>query len=248
MRADQDVVPHAHAAEQRDILEGAADAQPRHAVARHALERTPLEQDIAVSVPIDAADAVEQRGLAGPVGADQAADLAVLDVERDAGQRDHAAEAHGYVGDEQQRGIERCHHTRRRGCPAIRRCARNAPTQLSIRAPQLTGPPLPGASPRGRRSQAAESTSFPCLPLPDQCHVSLAAQWQYRPSRQITRGPAVSIMRWCRSRTGRSTNSASTTTSTFIPAATRKTISQLPVAAFSTLANGTRNAEVPLAV
>ena len=33
MRADQDVVAHAHAAEQRDVLEGAADAEAGHAVA-----------------------------------------------------------------------------------------------------------------------------------------------------------------------------------------------------------------------
>ena len=34
MRADQHVVAHAHAAEQRDVLEGAADAEAGHAMAR----------------------------------------------------------------------------------------------------------------------------------------------------------------------------------------------------------------------
>src|SRR4029077_10866348 len=51
-----------------------------------------------------------------------------------------------------------------------------------------------------------------------------------------------------RTRIGSSTNNASSTTSMFIPAATRNTASHEPVAFFSTLANGTRKAEVPLAV
>src|SRR5690348_362776 len=49
-------------------------------------------------------------------------------------------------------------------------------------------------------------------------------------------------------RIGRNTNSASTTTSIFIAAATRKTDAQPPAAVFSTFASGTRNADVPLAV
>ena len=88
MRADQDVVAHAHAAEQRDVLEGAADAEAGHAVAAEALERAALEQDVAVGVAVDAADAVEQRGLAGAVRSDQAADLAIADIERHAAERD----------------------------------------------------------------------------------------------------------------------------------------------------------------
>src|SRR5689334_8664394 len=49
-------------------------------------------------------------------------------------------------------------------------------------------------------------------------------------------------------RIGSSTNSASTTTSMFIAAAARNTDSHDPVAVFSTLASGTRNADVPFAV
>ena len=58
--------------------------RPGHAVARQLLERAALELDVAVGEAVEAADAVEQRGLARAVGADQAADLAVADVERDA--------------------------------------------------------------------------------------------------------------------------------------------------------------------
>ena len=105
MRADQDVVAHAHAAEQRDVLEGAADAQAGHAVARQVLQRAALEQDVAVGEAIEAADAVEQRGLAGAVRPDQAADLAVADIERHAAECDDAAEAHRHVGNPEQRSV-----------------------------------------------------------------------------------------------------------------------------------------------
>ena len=75
MRADQYIVPHAHPAEQCDILEGAAEAQAGHAMAAEVLQRATLEQDVAVGVAVEAADAVEQRGLAGTVRPDQAAYL-----------------------------------------------------------------------------------------------------------------------------------------------------------------------------
>ena len=65
----------------------------------------PSNSDVASRVAVDAADAVEQRGLAGAVRADQAADLAVADVEGHAVQRDHAAEAHLDTGDPQQRPV-----------------------------------------------------------------------------------------------------------------------------------------------
>src|SRR5690349_8152199 len=51
----------------------------------------------------DAGDAVEQRGLAGAVGADQAEDLSAVQVERHSVERDDSAEAHGDVAHPQHR-------------------------------------------------------------------------------------------------------------------------------------------------
>ena len=51
----------------------------------------------------DAGDHVEQRRLAGAVGADHAADLAGLDVERHLVHRHQAAEALGHVVEDKQR-------------------------------------------------------------------------------------------------------------------------------------------------
>ena len=117
MCADQDVVAHAHAAEQRDVLEGAADAEAGHAVAAEILERAALEQDVAVGEAVEAADAVEQRGLAGAVRSDQSADLAVADIERNTSQRDHAAEAHRHLGNPQQRRVDGSNGIRSRARP-----------------------------------------------------------------------------------------------------------------------------------
>ena len=52
---------------------------------------------------VKAAEAIEQRRLAGAVRADQAADLAASDLEGDIVQRDDAAEAHRHVVDAKQR-------------------------------------------------------------------------------------------------------------------------------------------------
>ncbi len=84
---------HRHGAEQAEILEGAADAERGDAVARRLEQRAPLEADRAAVEAIEPGQAVEQRRLAGAVGPDQAEDLAGRDVERDAVERDDAAEA-----------------------------------------------------------------------------------------------------------------------------------------------------------
>ena len=82
----------------------------RHAMAWHALERLPVEQDMPRRVAIDTADAVEQRRLSGAVGADQAADLIATDIERNPGKGNHTAEANLHAADGQQR-VRRSAHT-----------------------------------------------------------------------------------------------------------------------------------------
>ena len=87
-----DVVQHAHALEQRQVLEGAGDAHLRHLPALHVREGLAAEGDAALLRLVDAVDAVEHRALAGAVGADDGAHLVLAHVERDVGEGLHAAE------------------------------------------------------------------------------------------------------------------------------------------------------------
>ena len=77
MAADAHIVEHRHGAEQREVLERAADADLGDAVRRAVEDALPFEQDVAASRRVEAAEAVEQRGLAGAVRADQAEQLAL---------------------------------------------------------------------------------------------------------------------------------------------------------------------------
>src|SRR5262249_42514650 len=79
-------------------------------------DRTALEHDIAAIRRDKPADAVEQRGLAGPVRSDKAEDLTGFDRERHAVQRDDAAKPQGNIANVEQgcrwwrRGMGRhCH-------------------------------------------------------------------------------------------------------------------------------------------
>jgi hypothetical protein len=75
MGADQNVVEHRKIGEQRDVLEGTADADFGDPVRRPPQDALAVHQD-----------------LAGAVRSDQAKDLALMHVERDAVQRNDAAE------------------------------------------------------------------------------------------------------------------------------------------------------------
>ena len=100
--AGHDVVERRHALEQRDVLEGAGDALAGGDVRRHVAAALALEGDRALLRVIDAVDDVEHRALAGAVGADDGADLALAHVEADVAQRLHAAEGERYVLERQQ--------------------------------------------------------------------------------------------------------------------------------------------------
>ena len=74
--AGQDVLDHRAMLEQRQILKGSADADRGEAPGRDAGQIGTVKHDTAAARPQHAADHVEQRGLAGAVGADHAADFA----------------------------------------------------------------------------------------------------------------------------------------------------------------------------
>jgi hypothetical protein len=94
---DHDVVEHAHPGEQGDVLEGPADAEGGDAMARHLQQRMAVERHRAAVALVQPRQAVEERGLAGAVGADQPGDLPGLDAEGDAVEGDDAAETDRHV-------------------------------------------------------------------------------------------------------------------------------------------------------
>ena len=66
---------HRQIGKQRDVLEGAADADLGDPVRRARQDARAFHQDVAGRRLIEPGEAVEQRGLAGAVRSDQAEDL-----------------------------------------------------------------------------------------------------------------------------------------------------------------------------
>src|SRR5262249_43820585 len=95
VQADQEIVSHRLVADQRDVLKGAANAEGGDAMHRQSDDVAAFVHDLAARRwPDEAGDAVEQRGLAGPVGADDAEDRLRIDVEGNRIEGVYAAETH----------------------------------------------------------------------------------------------------------------------------------------------------------
>src|SRR5207245_6115589 len=158
---EHEVVDDGHAPEERNVLKGAGHAQGGDAGGREPGELGAVETDGAPLRVKDAADAVEQGGLARAVGTDDGQDLALLDVEADA--------AHGLDAAERLRDIadldEGAHTSEgastapseaspRTDCAGKAR-ARNA----AIHCAMSSRDPRRGTGPRAsRRSAGLEST------------------------------------------------------------------------------------------
>ena len=121
MLCNQHVLKHGQLGEQADILEGTGNAlvsdhvrrvRNHIAVQPHVLPGVelfhlavgkvfhnglPQEIDLAVGGLIHAGDAVEGRGLAGAVGADQSHDLPLVDIQVQVIDGHNAAELHGHI-------------------------------------------------------------------------------------------------------------------------------------------------------
>ena len=93
MTADHHVLQHRQPVEQRDVLEGAADSDHRDLMAAHGQDRLALKDDFSSARLVEPAEAIEQRGLAGTIRADQPGDLPRHNVEANVIERDHAPEA-----------------------------------------------------------------------------------------------------------------------------------------------------------
>ncbi len=96
MPPDHDVVEHAHMVEQREVLEGASDTKPWPGIRIERGDILSAVKQLAFGRPVAAGDAVDDRGLAGAVRADDRKQLAGFDAEADIGERAHAAEAERY--------------------------------------------------------------------------------------------------------------------------------------------------------
>src|SRR5262249_30206592 len=137
------VFSHRHGCERFDHLECAAHPEPRNPVRWLAGDRVAIERDAPGVRPVDAADAVEQRGLAGAVGPDHAKDLAFAHVEADLVQCGYAAEALGHAVDREQRRHTLVSRSERRRCIS------------DSREP----PPKKATMPRGRKMTVIASSS-----------------------------------------------------------------------------------------
>ena len=102
-----DVVQHAHAPEEGQVLEGAGDAQGGDAVGPQVGDVPPLEEDAAPLGMVVAADGVDEGGLAGAVGADDGQDLAPVGLEAHPAQGVHPAERQVHILHFEQRRL--CH-------------------------------------------------------------------------------------------------------------------------------------------
>ncbi len=91
--AEQQVVEDGHAREQTQVLERSRDADACCLMRFAAQDRDAVEFDASALRPIQAADRIQQAGLARAIGTDDGRDLASLDVDADARQGDHSAKA-----------------------------------------------------------------------------------------------------------------------------------------------------------
>src|SRR5581483_5843536 len=92
--ADEHVLHHGHVGEEPDVLECAGQAGGGDPVGAGGQRPAPVA-DLAAGRHLHAGQAVEERGLARPVGADEADDLRLPDVEVDGVHGHEAAEALG---------------------------------------------------------------------------------------------------------------------------------------------------------
>src|SRR5215212_986575 len=114
--ANHHVLEGGHVAEQPDVLE-----RPRHAshhhLARLGWQQRALKDYAPGRRKVEAGQAVEERGLAGPIGPDQAHNLAPADIEVHRVHSDQAAESHRHIlCDQDWRAVSLGAHARSVDC------------------------------------------------------------------------------------------------------------------------------------
>src|SRR5262249_15214280 len=97
------------------VLEGSGDAAADDGVCRLRQQIVTVEYDLAGVRRVEPGDAVEEGGLASPVGADQSQDRPLRDVKGHTVQCDYAAEADADVSDREQCACDAGEFIRGRG-------------------------------------------------------------------------------------------------------------------------------------
>src|SRR5262249_22720361 len=103
MTPGHDVLEDRHAAKELRRLEGARETACGNPARCLAGDGCAVDEHVAARRLHEAADHVEQRGLAGTVRSDDAANLALLDREVDAVQRAHTTECDAEIADGEHR-------------------------------------------------------------------------------------------------------------------------------------------------
>ena len=93
LRGKSAILERAEFGEDIAVLERAADAEPRHALGARGAQRLAAERNRAGARPQLAGEQIDQRRFARAVGADERVNLAALELERHAVDRDQASEA-----------------------------------------------------------------------------------------------------------------------------------------------------------
>ncbi len=99
VRAEHDIVEGGERGEQRGDLEGTGQSEPDDGVGGATGDRRTLEDDTATARCNDTGDEIEHGGLAGAVRADQAEQLAAVDIEPEVGNGGQPPEAPAQVVD-----------------------------------------------------------------------------------------------------------------------------------------------------
>src|SRR5204863_9980143 len=89
--------------EESTVLESASDAPGRNGVGHQMMDRVATKQDATGRDGRIAGNGIEQRALARAVWADEGADFASRDLKRNPVDRSQSPEAHGNVGDLEER-------------------------------------------------------------------------------------------------------------------------------------------------
>ena len=92
---DADIVEHRHVVPQPNVLKGAGNPQSRDLVRLEAGSRFAADTNLPLAWLVEAADQVEDRGLAGAIGSDQSDQFAVIEGDAEVADRRQATETLG---------------------------------------------------------------------------------------------------------------------------------------------------------
>ncbi len=99
------MLEYGHVPPQQQILKRPAKSQGSNPVRVQTDDRIPLKQDVALGRFVYARDQIEDGGLTGAVGTDQASDLARIDIQAEIGDRTKPAKIMRHFFNVKQRHV-----------------------------------------------------------------------------------------------------------------------------------------------